>query len=528
MARSALSWRLASVRSSGPVILSLWAAACGEGIGDPKVVPEAATAPRIVALSTYDASLGTLVEAYGDAPFPDGADRRVALRFVGRFEPDADGGPAAAPIPVDVTADARRADASTLRWAGFGPYANPFAPGVSAPGRFVGEVRAKLVDASGAAIESSEGTPVSFRVRPSVVIRELQPLSASCAGPVTRALGGGAYRLRVEAVGFEPERFTYRLAFPAVEQGALEVRTLPRAKLDGIGERGDFVLPEVPRGLASYAAIVSVEGLAKDGKTYATSFALEVTRPLELFYNGNVEVAEIMAPVPVSACIPGGEAGRSVEYAESQSESRAKGFDVNWNQSWLSEHTVERGTSTTIGLNESNGVGFSTSDGQSFNWSLGGEVSGGFSLFDLVEVGMQVSGSRGGGTSRETSASTSRTTGVEASTTTTDTESASQSMGGSTGGGFSWEVSSTETLSRGFGGTVIAGKFGVFYRQTLRFVRRAALVTYNQCGRAEVVADVDFTDWAWSPDLALADACPPLPESNLPKAACLVPPCAGR
>ena len=91
-----------------------------------------------------------------------------------------------------------------------------------------------------------------------------------------------------------------------------------------------------------------------------------------------------------------------------------------------------------------------------------------------------------------------------------------------------WDVSSSQSIARGFDGHVIANTFGVFYRQTIRLTRRAAMVAYNQCGVAEVVGDVDFTDWAWSPDLALGDSCPPLPASNLPPAACYVPPCTGQ
>ena len=98
-------------------------------------------------------------------------------------------------------------------------------------------------------------------------------------------------------------------------------------------------------------------------------------------------------------------------------------------------------------------------------------------------------------------------------------------MGGSSEEGFRWEVRSSESIARDFGGTVIAGRYGVFYRQAVRLVRRAALVAYNQCGSAEVVGEVDFTDWTWAPDLAMADSCPPLPATNLPDAECFIEPC---
>ncbi|NIS28791.1 MAG: hypothetical protein GWO04_02005, partial [Actinobacteria bacterium] len=109
---------------------------------------------------------------------------------------------------------------------------------------------------------------------------------------------------------------------------------------------------------------------------------------------------------------------------------------------------------------------------------LGGEVGGEVGLSKLVSLSMKTTFGIASETSRQVNNSQNRTTGLNESSTTTDTESATESAGGGTGETFSWSVSSTETVSRDFGGVVIAGKFGVFYRQTLRLLRRGALVAY--------------------------------------------------
>src|SRR5262249_13367963 len=163
---------------------------------------------------------------------------------------------------------------------------------------------------------------------------------------------------------------------------------------------------------------------------------------------------------------------------------------------WLTAHTVAHGTMGTIGSSETNGVGFSSTDETNWNWSLGTEAKGSLSVEKLVEVGMSVSTSMGGGGSHADETSASHDKSLNTSETTTDTSEASAQMGGEKGGAFNWQASSADSISRDFGGAVIAGTYGVFYRQTLRLVRRASIVTYNQCGAATVVGNVDFSDWA--------------------------------
>lgn len=502
--------------------LTLPVLACGQDPILPSDTPDVATSPHVLAMSAYGASVGTLVEVYGENFV--GGDRAVAnLLFEGHFLYN-DG----TVEPVNTIQDARIIDASTLRWTSYGPYANPFTPDGIGIGTFEGTVAAQIVEADGTTRSDPQPIDIRFDVKPSLLVKGFQPLSATCNGNVLRGIGGAAYRVEVEAIGFEPETITYTLAAPAALDAPISVRHLVNSRVDSVGDRGNFFLPEVPNDLPSYGAILTAQARDADGKIYQNAFAFTVHRPLAVFYNGNIDVGEVLAPTPVSGCIPGGVNGRQVQYTESQAETRSRDYAVSWNESWLASHTVESGSSETVGLSERNGVGFSTTDGQSFNWSLGGEVGGTFGLDKLVSLGVKTSAEVGGERSRQTQNSVNRETGINASSTTTETESVSQSAGGNQGEQFAWSVSSSQVISQGFGGQVIAGTFGVFYRQTLRLTRRAALVAYNQCGYATVVGEVDFTDWTWSPDLAIGNTCPPLPVSNLPAAQCYSPPCIGQ
>jgi len=502
----------------------LVAAGCATGSDAP--TNEGILAPSVVALSTYEAPIGTLVEVYGSNFVSPRVGTNV-LFFEGTF--DADDGSV---HPVSAQFEARMSDPGTLRWDSFGPFRVPFGPTGNQIGIFYGTVQARVVDAEGNVTEGTDPLPIVLRVKPSIMVHELQPLSASCGGPVQRALGGASYRLRVEALGFEPANFTYTLAAPALPDfDPVTIRHVATGRFDSVGEHGDFVVPEVPGNALAYGAVLSIVATDAGGQLYGSAFAIAVHRPLEFFYNGNVIVGEVLAPAPVSACIPGGEAGRDAMYDESMSETRSRGYSLNWNESWLSSHTVSSSSSSTVGLSETNGVGFATTDGESFRWSLGSEVggSGTIGLSDIVSIGIsaKVTGMIGGETRRDVENSRDRETGLTESETTTDTASATETTGGMSGEVFRWDVSSTETVARGFGGRVLPGTYGVFYRQTLRLLRRGLLVAYNQCGAATVVGDLDFTDWTWSPDLALGEGCPPLPRSNLPEAECLVAPCLG-
>lgn len=495
---------------------ALAASACATGAMD----REAPFAGEVRAVSTNAASLGAVIDLYGVA-FPEPEAGRVSAVLEGVYERD-DGLTEAVSKEIVL----RRVDDGTLRWTGFGPYAVPFGATGDALGRFIGTVRLRLLTPEGQRLDSAVATPMELRVLPSILVRELQPRMARCGGPVRRALGGLPYRMAVQTVGFRPVTLTYTLSVPALDHEE-SVRHVASETVDVVGDDGGLVLPQVPDGAYAYGAIFTIEAVATDGRTHRTAFAIGVHRPMEVAYDGNVDIAEIFEAVPVSACIPGGEAGREVDYTETTTETRTRTYGLSWSEGWLEAHTVSHSESQTTSRTETNTVGFSTTNGSSFNWSVGTEVSGGFDIAGLVEVGAKVNGSIGGTRFSQSTRSRERSVSETESETTTDTTSATEQRSGESGEQFQWQVSSAEALGRGFRAHVIAGTWGVFYRQTVRMIRRASIVTYDLCGAGDVVGEVDLEDWTWASDLALGEACPPLPRSNLPRARCDLPPCSG-
>jgi hypothetical protein len=495
-------------------LLLFWSSSCAVGgtTADPMLDAS------IRALSTTSASLGSLVDFYvEDLPPPQAGQLTVV--FDGTFTtPTGSRSVSTVEVPV------RRVDGGTLRWTSFGPYRVPFGAVGDQIGTFVGEARIRLIDTEGTILESRTPKEVTFEVLPSIRISRLEPTAASCAGPVLRAIGGLPYILEAEALGFTPASFTYTLTIPATDTND-SWRELADGAVGTLGTDGTFVLPAVPDGVQAYGAVISVEARDVSGATHQTLFAVGVHRPMEVTFDGRVAIAETYAPVVVSGCLPGGESGREASYTETESETRSRSYGVDFREGWLESTTETHSESTTNTTSSSNTIGFSTTNGSSFNWQVGMETGGSIGIEGIIEVGAKVNGHVGGETFSQSTSSRSSTTGRSHSETTTDTTSATSERSGSSGEEFRWEVSSSEALERGFSAQIFAGQYGVFYRQTSRLIRRASLVTYNLCGVADVAGDVELQDWTWATDLAQSPTCPPLPESHLPAAACLIQPC---
>ncbi len=495
-------------------LLLFWAASCAVG----GTTTDAGLAARIRALSTSSASLGSIVDFYVEDMPPIEAGQLTVV-FDGTFTTSS-----GASTSTLAEAPVRRVDGGTLRWDGFGPYRVPFSASGDQIGTFVGEARIRLIDDEGTVSESEIPKEITFEVLPSILVRRLEPRTATCAGPVLRAIGGIPYVLEAEALGFEATTFTYRLNVPATDTTE-SWRQLAESNVGTLGEDGHFVLPPVPDQAQAYGAVFSIEARDATGATHQTLFAVGVHRPMEVVFDGRVAVAETYAPVPVSGCLPGGESGRDASYTETESETRTRSYGVDFREGWLESTTQTHSESTTNTASQSNTIGFSTTNGSSFNWQVGEEVGGSVGIEGIVEIGAKVNGHVGGETFSQATSSQSSTSSTSHSETTTDTESATSSRNGSQGESFQWQVSSSEALQRGFNAQIFAGQYGVFYRQTTRLVRRASLLTYNLCGVATVAGEVDLQDWTWAPDLSQSSSCPPLPESHLPPASCLIQPC---
>jgi hypothetical protein len=104
-------------------------------------------------------------------------------------------------------------------------------------------------------------------------------------------------------------------------------------------------------------------------------------------------------------------------------------------------------------------------------------------------------------------------------------QSETVSVGESESESNTWSSSESLTTGQSLSGRIPLNKYGQFYRQTTRFVRRAEVRTYDMCGLATHAGELQFNEWEWAPDLAIADTCDPLVPTKLPQAKCFIPPC---
>lgn len=107
-----------------------------------------------------------------------------------------------------------------------------------------------------------------------------------------------------------------------------------------------------------------------------------------------------------------------------------------------------------------------------------------------------------------------------------EAETHSQSVSNSLGTTESeiYTVSTTEAESLQTGAVVWAERYGMWYRQTTRLVRRGSIVAYDLCGNGTEVGELSLEDWTWAPDLGIGFTCPP--PTAFPAAECRIPPCS--
>lgn len=121
--------------------------------------------------------------------------------------------------------------------------------------------------------------------------------------------------------------------------------------------------------------------------------------------------------------------------------------------------------------------------------------------------------------------SASQTQSLGVTQSTSNGISQTEQMVNQTHGSNTEAVSSSKTINTTFGGMILAGYYGAFYRQTLRLLLQGSIVAYDQCGAGEIVGQVSGTTYTWAPDLAQGPTCRPLPQPDLPPYQCLIAPC---
>jgi hypothetical protein len=605
-------------------ILALASLAACAPTGGPGPAP--APTPQLVSLSKTALAVGDVLSFEG-LDLVDPEQGWVDVRFVGTFHPD-DG---TAPVSVDLTVPFESQD-GVLRWERFGGYRVPFTPAGDQIGTFEGDVFAvnQYFDENVAPVEQPEGTwlHTSIVVLPSIVVLDNRAFGdtfiADCKEPSSTVLEALRYGFRVKAVGFDVGRWDFSLS-PGLVIG--ENVQLDATELSYPADGAEFGLltqwSPVPPNTDGYVASISASARGYDGITRTLSYPFMVRRPVEIFFYGETQIAELYPPVPVSGCVPGGPSSVMTEYSETTSETRTRQVERAMRRDWATtygmQHEQSYGASEEEGFSETRTSSvttadtamrggstmttdlFSSTDGRTSATTLtfvdtnseqvGVEVGredyrGNTVMFGVegrasgeigvplvangeVEVGASSSYGRQWGSrdSRATSAGRGRQAsqgveGMEGTMTSTTrartyanqdswglsqtyeeqngfnttraiertrsfgealttSQSVSQSIGTTETEILS--VSTTQSESLRTAAWVWAGQYGVWYRQTSRLTSVGAVVAYDLCGNGTEVGRVSLDDWAWAPDLAIGDMCPP--PTNLPAPECRIPPC---
>ncbi|MCC7536471.1 MAG: hypothetical protein IT379_09665 [Deltaproteobacteria bacterium] len=504
----------------------------------PVDVPAEIPTPSIASLSASEVAVGEELRFLGGR-FVAPEDGYVEVTFRGTFEP-ADGGTAEM---VNFTTEVEPTEDGAVTWHRFGPTRIPFTRAGNVLGVFRGRVFATNRGFDGQERRQPEDTwpTVEVRVKPSLVVTAFHPQdetwTASCVTTSARMLNRLPYRLRVEAVGFDPVDFEYTVSAGLLTEGdepsgttePSVFRHVATGRSDLLGAAGERIaFADVPYAIDRFRGSIAVEATDASGTRRALFLPVLVHRPLEVRYDGNVRVAQIYEPVPVSGCIPGGTNGRDVTYSESTSETRSRTFSVGWTTNWTESYTNEHSASYGEGGTEANSVGFSSADGTSWSWEVHGEVygEGGVSLVANGKAGFKLGGGFGGGGSHTDTRSGERSWSESRTFTEARAESESIAASESESASESWTVSSTTSEALDFRTFLLPNRFGVFYRQTTRLVRVGEVIAYDLCGNGSAVGEMTLDDYTWAPDLAMGTECPAFPESQLPPAQCLVPPCS--
>lgn len=510
--------------------------------------------PHIEALSAYSASVGDELQFFGEG-FIDEDLGYTEVMFRGVFRHDG------IEEPVNLALPLASNDTTTLTWGRFGPYRVPFGRAGNELGVFEGEVVATNFTWDGMQ-QRQLGIPhqITFNVEPSLVIRDLaavgEDFESDCAFIGTRLINFVPYRMRVEAVGFEPEAFVYTIGEgllngTAASDGATTFEHMAVSSVDSLGVVESIRFAGVPEGTPIYSSSISVEALGSSGEVFDQLILLGVHQPLYVRYLGTMEMAEIMEPRPVSSCMSGGINGADVTYSETTTDTRTisttHSLTSGWTESYTEQHTSTYGESASDGGSSSTGgsdsstnrIGFSTTDTENWSWNVHGEVmvgaEGGFGPFASAKAEVRVGGGHdwGGSHSETTSGDYSSThtsnwnEAVNWNNTVSFSEavslaeqhqaSISESMSET------WTVSSSLSESLNYRSYLLPNTYGLFYRQTTRWILRAEIVALDLCGNESVIGEFVLNDYTWAPDLAMGPECPPT--STLPPAGCLIEPC---
>ena len=85
--------------------------------------------------------------------------------------------------------------------------------------------------------------------------------------------------------------------------------------------------------------------------------------------------------------------------------------------------------------------------------------------------------------------------------------------------------SSSSSTTFSYSGYIPRGRYGIFFRQTSRYIKLSEIITYDINGFASHAGFIMMNSWAWAPELSVATSCEEAMQSTLPLPECLIPPC---
>lgn len=176
--------------------------------------------------------------------------------------------------------------------------------------------------------------------------------------------------------------------------------------------------------------------------------------------------------------------------------------------------TTTEGNANTSASSRGYSMSGNSTDGRS--WGSTNSESNSETITGTYALGKGSSVSTSQGSSQSEGRVWNLTEGVSKDETVTsgDSESISETIVHSS--------SSTTTFS--FNGYIPHKRFGMFYRQTTRWVKRSEIVVYDMNGFSQTKGYIDMNEWSWAPELAINEECELIKPQNS-EAACFIEPC---
>lgn len=176
--------------------------------------------------------------------------------------------------------------------------------------------------------------------------------------------------------------------------------------------------------------------------------------------------------------------------------------------------TTTEGNANTIGENRGYSMSGNSSEGRS--WGSVTSESASQSIGGAYALGRSSSTSASQGSSQSSARVWNLAEGVSKSNTVTvgDSESINRTIVNSS--------SSSTTFS--FSGYIPFRKYGMFYRQTTRWLKRSEIITYDVNGFPATSGFIDMNEWSWAPELVIDSSCENIRSQNS-NAQCFIEPC---